>query len=137
MSALHFKSKNEKYLIEVFSRSIAAAEETCTQPVSASCKSILVSDFKRILEDNNKEVRGFSADTDYQSIAWAWIINMTFDRLSSGKFHFYTGLLNPQGTMLFHIYNAGMKWAVENGAVLEEERQEQLLMLRDNISRVG
>jgi len=131
-----FMCKNERYLIETFARCIDQAEQTADR-VYVSCREMLVNEFQSEMKKHRSEVRGFGSDTDYYEIAWSWIVNMAFDHLSSGEFHFYAGQLKPQGRMMLIIYQYGMNWAFERGHISQEEYDEQLTLLRETISSLG
>ncbi len=78
-------------------------------------------------------------DTDYIRIAHAMLAHATFDLLTSGKYHIFTGVLNPMSCAnnLLDVYKASMDYAIKINMIDEETRKEQYEFLISQISEVG
>ena len=78
-------------------------------------------------------------DTDYIKIAHTMLVHATFDLLASGRYHIYTGMLNPMSCAdnLMDVYNSSMEYGVKINLLDEETRKEQYKYLLQCISAVG
>ena len=63
----------------------------------------------------------------------------TFDMLASGRYHLYTGILNPLNCSanLMLVYDNSMSYGVKIGMITKEEKKEQREYLLKCISEVG
>lgn len=61
--------------------------------------------------------------SEYEILINKLIANCTFDLLVSGKYHIYTGILNPLccGLALLKVREKSLKFALDNGHISAEE----------------
>lgn len=78
-------------------------------------------------------------DTDYIKIAHTMLAHAAFDLLASGNYHIYYGILNPMNCSanLMIVYKKSMQYALENGLIDENTREDQYNYLLSCISQVG
>lgn len=81
----------------------------------------------------------WDGSVDYDKVAHTMLANITFDMLASGRYHIYTGMLNPLNCSanLMYIYNKAMDYGVHIGLITKEEQKEQREYLLRRISEVG
>lgn len=103
-----------------------------------SCKQEILPDLKLTLKQvdpsllpenmNRLKVRACSS-----------LAHITFDLLSSGKYHLYRGVLNDFSAApnLLKVYRACMDYALEIGEIDDFTRKDQETFLMENISSVG
>lgn len=76
---------------------------------------------------------------NYEKVAHTMLANATFDMLASGRYHLYTGILNPLNCSanLMLVYDKSMAYGVKIGMITKEEKKEQREYLLKRISEVG
>lgn len=76
---------------------------------------------------------------DYVQVANALISQTAFDLLTSGKYHLYTGMLNPMSSApsLMHMYRCAMNYALSKGLIDQETVLQQEQLLLQQIKSVG
>ena len=76
---------------------------------------------------------------DYDKVAHTMLAHATFDMLASGRYHLYTGILNPLNCSanLMLVYDKAMAYGVKIGMITKEEKKEQRAYLLKCISEVG
>lgn len=104
-----------------------------------SCKDDLHEAIMNLLFSRRNEFKEWDGSEDYDKIAQMLIAQVSFDLLASGKYHIYTGVLNPVGCgeSMKIVYTNCMKAAVDNGDIDMNTYDEQLKLLEDKISFVG
>lgn len=93
----------------------------------------------RVLAAKKEVAEWKDSDTDYIEIAHTMLAHATFDLLASGKYHIYTGVLNPMSCAenLMDVYKASMEYGIKIHMIDEETRIEQYEYLLRCISEVG
>lgn len=127
--------KRERKLLNTFRAKVSYFEELANTN-NPSCVDDLTDAFYGVLRNHKGESETWS-DLDYDKTAHIWIVNLAFDLLACGKYHIYTGILSKQGEMMRRIYEIGMRLALENKDISQEEYEEQLNLLRAEIKRAG
>lgn len=102
-----------------------------------SCEQTLMKQIDKSIDNSEKEFEAWGQDYDYEGNALSVVYNITFDLVTSGQYHLYTGMLKPDGEQLKKICVFTLQKARENGTISEEQRDEQLAALRDGIKSVG
>lgn len=128
--------RNSHVLLSLCSQIIRRYEYGCT----SSCKDDLLQAIKADLKAEYHTVASWTDETmNYEKMANVCIANKAFDLLASGRYHIYTGTLNPVGCApsLLRVYTAAISWACTNRFITEEERDQQLALLSDRIASVG
>ena len=76
---------------------------------------------------------------NYDKVAHTMLANATFDMLASGRYHLYTGILNPLNCSanLMLVYDNSMSYGVRIGMITKEEKKVQREYLLKCISEVG
>ena len=76
---------------------------------------------------------------DYDKVAHTMLAHATFDMLASGRYHLYTGILNPLNCSanLMLVYDKSLEYGVRFGLITKEEKKEQRDYLIKCISEVG
>lgn len=129
--------KRMNHLLEVCNSYIDSYEDE--KSMIPSAKNDINVILKKTLEAAYDEFKEWDGTENYDRIANAMLADITFDMLSSGKYHLYAGMLNPMNCTknLRRIYEKAMCYAVQIGEITEKEKQEQLDLLRENISSIG
>lgn len=103
------------------------------------CKNVVLKN--AISEIQTIEKSGITSEADFDGItaAYTMIYNITFDLLSSGEYHVYRGELNPmnESSHLYSVCLQCLEWAEKHGQITNEEKEEQLEILKENIQHVG
>ena len=129
--------KNAKRLMETCNAFIDKYESnSCGVP---SAKDDIDAVLMKQLDAAKQELDRWDNTVDYVRVAHTLLANITFDLLSSGRYHIYAGTLNPMSCAknLMTIYEKSMEYGKSRGEVTEEEIKQQHDMLMDNISEVG
>lgn len=105
-----------------------------------SAKQDLMKAVQLMTAPAKEEIKNWrDSEVDYIKVAHTLLANASFDLLSSGRYHLYTGMLNPMscGKHLLDVYNSSMQYALENKFIDEQTKKEQYELLIKNISSVG
>ena len=138
-----YYKRNSRRFINIFSALIDKYEKEAQEEyfiLSDSCKKDMVSLMKSRLSIARVEVASWKDfDTDYIKIAHAHLSIVSFDLLSSGKFHLSYGCLSPFGPArnLKRIHSRAVRWALENNYITQEDVEEDSRALAQAISNVG
>lgn len=102
------------------------------------CKDVLLTRIKYTIDSSTYSFDD-KKESELEQIAYQIIYDFSFNLLCSGQFHIYRGWLNEmnESTHLIHVCEACLKWACENKIITENERTEQLNILRENIKNAG
>ena len=127
--------RNSHVLLSLCSQIIRRYEYGCV----SSCKDDLLQAIKTAVKADPSIASWEDETTNYEKLAHVCIANKAFDLLASGRYHIYTGTLNPVGCApsLLRVYTAAISWACTNRFITEEERDQQLALLSDRIGSVG
>lgn len=101
------------------------------------CREILIDDIKNHIKGKEQE---FSKSIHKETIernCYFMLLNRAFVLLSSGRFHFYSASLTPQGESILGIYNACANWLLKTNNLTVAEVEENKANLQDNIKSVG
>ena len=131
---------NSNRLFNICCDLIDKYEKPGIEKLKRSCKDDLKKYIKDEIKSSKKEISEWKDfDTDYIKIAHSILANLTFNLLSSGKYHIYYGILNPLSCAfnLKLVYRASMNFALTNNIITEEERKEQEKLLKTRISQIG
>lgn len=131
-------NQNKQYFLNLCE---ALIEQYETKGRGRSSKTILMIEINHEIECDPGR-KSFFAKIDqkkYEEVANSFLCNISFDKLASGQFHLYYGILNPmsEANNLMAIYKGSMNWALTNGKITEEEKEEQFRYLNHLISQVG
>lgn len=108
--------------------------------IKPSCKDEINPILQQQINLDKKDIENWNDyDTDYIKIAHTFLANTTFDLLSSGRYHIYSGTLNPMNcsSNLLKVYNNSMEYALSNKHISKEEREEQYNFLMKRIREIG
>ena len=102
------------------------------------CERVLLSSIKECMDNSTYSFEDVQ-DTEFEIEAYKLIYSFSFDLLCSGQFHVYRGVLNElnESTHLMKICKKCLDYACKIGSITEDERKEQLEILRDEIRCVG
>lgn len=94
---------------------------------------------KGILSDYKNVVSQATNEKSAREIAYVLIANISGDLVESGNYHIYRGVLNPLsiGNELLQLFDTATDRLLEEGAISEEEAEEQKSGIRENIKSVG
>lgn len=133
--------KNTDRLMNICADLIYKYEQLNEDPhVVPSCKNDLLASVKVEMDAAYEEIAGWKdSEIDYIRVAHSALARHSFDLLASGKYHIYTGMLNPMScaSNIMSVYSRCMQWGVERGELTEEERKEQSDYLHRQMSIVG
>lgn len=104
-----------------------------------SCENDIMEVLEKTFNNAKDEISKWDDTVEYEKIASAWISSVTFDLLASGKYHIYSGMLDPlrNGPQLLNVYNGVMEQACKDGYITKEELREQKEYLGECIKKVG
>ena len=134
----YFKAKkNIKFMILLCERLIDEYETEKT--AAPSCKNDVIEEISKLLNRSKKELNEWEADINHIRIAHSLLANTCYDLLASGNYHIYTGMLNPMkcGSRMMKVYLRCMDYAVKTNEITEQEKIEQITMLKEQMSSVG
>ena len=132
--------KNTDKLLKICADLIYKYEKLNEDPhVVPSCKNDLMAAVKEEMDAAYKEISGWTDSVDYVRVAHSALARNSFDLLASGKYHIFTGMLNPMScaSNIMSVYSRCMQWGVEHGELTEDERKEQLDYLYQQMKIVG
>jgi len=104
-----------------------------------SCKDDLMAEIGKKMSNDKKNVSSLQkSKTNYIKIAHAYLANASFDLLTSGKYHIYSGVLNPMNCSdcLMTVYTEAMLWTEHNGFIDENMRKEHHAFLLKRIRSI-
>lgn len=127
------KQKNTKKLVNAFTKIV----EPAVGNYSPACLPVLIPMLDQATKGLSKDMKNWGADFDYEDMARVLIVNFTFDEVSSGRHHIYRGALSSVGHQLLRLYTESMNWFHDRGKVSKEDLEDQLDIIRENISIVG
>lgn len=108
-------------------------------PLIPDCRPLLKEKLDTVVENSKEQIKNWNASTNVEMYAYKMLYNFSFDILSSGRLHIYTGVLNPMkcGEKLLYIVDEALDYYVKSGIASEDDIKEQKRLLRENMSRVG
>lgn len=108
---------------------------------SHDCKyvaNLIYGSVARELDDyNNVKATIKDAKISCVNLALILITNVAFDKLTTGRYHLYRGLLTPPGKELYNFFCYANEKLVENGYQLEEAFKADKTILKKEISKMG
>ena len=128
--------KGSELLLSTCRKLIAKYEN----PQFPSCESDIIACLnKNNLSSPEIVIKWQNSNADFEFVSNALLSKITFNFLSSGKYHLYAGELNPLSCAgnLMRVYNGAMQYAVDNGYTTTESKEEQYQNLLQLISEVG
>lgn len=134
----YFKAKkNIKFMLSLCEKLINEYEVDNT--FAPSCKKDVLGEIAKLLNQSKKELDEWEDDLNHTKIAHSLLANTCFDLIASGNYHVYTGTLNPMkcGFRMMNVYVKCMDYAVETKELTKEEKEEQISMLKEQMSWVG
>lgn len=108
--------------------------------IAPSCKDELETAISNFLATFGNNLTNWNdQEVDYIKLAHTVITNVAFDLLTSGKYHIYTGMLNPHkcGQSLRIVHDKSLEWGIMNGVISQQELDEHMLLLHKGIESVG
>lgn len=134
----YFKArKNIKLMLSLCEKIIDEYE--IDSSLSPSCKKDVLEEILKLLNQSKKELNEWDDTLNHTKIAHSLLANTCFDLLASGTYHIYTGTMNPMrcGPRMMNVYLKCMDYAVETKELTEEEKKQQISMLKEQMSWAG
>lgn len=131
---LKFKQTRTDLLLITTRKLIKAYEKHSHLP---SCEDDIMKIVNAMVSQSRKELDEYPEEIDVVKVAHSWLINFSFDLLTSGRYHLYAETLNPLSCAenLMDVYKASMEYAVKSGEINEETKKEQYELLLKGISQ--
>ena len=117
--------------VEKYEKESDALAPSCLDDISETLLDIFIR--------SKDEFDEWDDSVDFDKVAHTMLANATFDMLASGRYHLYTGMLNPLNCSanLMLVYDKSMAYGVRNGMITAREKEEQRNYLLECISEVG
>lgn len=102
-----------------------------------SCEELVMDEVDKVIEESCNEFGEWEDDVDFLKVSLTNLYNITFDMLSTGKYHVYSGVLNVTGNQLRNICTGCLYKAYKNNYITEEEYEDQLTVISESIQNIG
>ena len=128
-----------QYLSYVLGNIVTRLEKTDRGIFLPSAKDDILEEAQKYFDDSREEAATWGPDFDYVSTAYILLFNISFDLLTSGRYHIAPGMINPSSSApnLRRFISASLDWAVDHGTITAEQKAEQLSMLAQGIAAAG
>ena len=126
--------KDRMSMFRTLARDILISMEAPRWP---SCEAIIMQEIDAIIKASKKDFAEFSPGCNYEELALNVIGDVTFQEVTSGKYHFYTGLIKPIGMQMKEICTQSAYKAREKGYLEDSDFHNFLEALTNRIASVG
>ena len=79
----------------------------------------------------------FRVENDIATQAYALLLSVSFDLLSSGQYHFYAGSLNGTGEGIQRLFRECLNWLEKHHKISAEQEEKLKSELAENIRTTG
>lgn len=117
----------------------AIVQRANKQYSTPDCTPYLIPKVEQIIERSKSQIARWNENTNVERFAHTVLYNVAFDTLSSGALHLYRGVLDPMSpaNKLQWVVSHCLEYAVKTGEITREQYNDQLLILNENIERIG
>lgn len=103
-----------------------------------NCEDIIMKNVNQLTKDAYDEIRDeWGANENYQELGLTSLYNITFDMVTSGHYHFYAGMLTPQGRQIERVCKGCLEAAKAAGIINDDVYNDQMSTLNQSIRHMG